>query len=205
MEPSSHQIFTFPNDPISYEVVRWHELTDLIFIIAQQVKEQGLEFDRIISLAKGGWPMARTLADFLGIREASSIGTRLYNGIGQVSEKVEIYQDLHDVSNERLLLIDDVSDTGKTLQHVLKHMEKSQAASLHTATVYFKPHSVCKPDFYSKETTHWIIFPYEVIESALELQQKWQDSGVSKSEIIERLDQIGCKKEWRTFLGIEAD
>ena len=78
----------------------------------------GKKFDRIISLAKVGWQMARMLADFLDIKEASSIGTRLYTGIGKRSGQVEIYQDLHDIVGENVLLLDDVSDTGKTLQFV---------------------------------------------------------------------------------------
>lgn len=192
--------FSFPQDSITYEVPRWAELTDLIFLVAQKISANNLEFDRIVSLAKGGWPMARTLADFLKIRDTSSIGTRLYSGINEQLENLEIYQDLHDIKGERILLLDDVSDSGKTLHFVTNHIKKQGAASVITATVYYKPHSIFKPDYYSAETTSWIIFPYEIIESSLLLNTTWLKQGIDRAERILRLEKIGCKQEWLEFM-----
>lgn len=202
MAEHTHRVFTFPNDSISYEVLSWDELADLLFVMAQKITEEGKKFDRIISLAKGGWPMARMLADFLSIREASSIGTRSYSGIGESTDTVEIYQDLHDISGEHILLLDDVSDTGKTLSFVNQYLQSKQAVSVTTATVYYKPHSVFKPDYYGAQTSNWIIFPYEVIESAVLLSERWEGQNIGIDEILGRLKMIGCKKEWQVFLGL---
>lgn len=202
MAVHKNRTITFPQDSMSYDVLSWNEMTDLLFSVAQKITADGKKFDRIISLAKGGWPMARMLADFLDIREASSIGTRLYSGIGKRTGQVEIYQDLHSINGQNVLLLDDVSDTGKTLQFVHSYLKEREVASVTTATVYYKPHSVFKPDYFGAETSSWIIFPYEVIESSKLLHDRWLKQGISQKEIVVRLDQIGCKPEWKEFLGL---
>lgn len=194
---------TFPNDPMSYEVLSWDELTDLLFTVAKRITDDDCQFDRIVSLAKGGWPMARMLADFLKIREASSIGTKLYSGIGEQTGQVEVYQDLDNIVGQKVLLLDDVSDTGKTLQFVYDYLKEKSVTSITTATVYYKPHSVFKPDYYGKDTSSWIIFPYEVIESSILLHDKWQKQKVPQTDIKSRLASIGCKPEWMKFLKID--
>lgn len=200
MTTSRDRTHTFAHDAVTYEVPTWEELTDLIFVVAQKITADNLKFDRIVSLAKGGWPMARTLADFLDIRDASSIGTRLYSGINEQLENLEIYQDLHDIKSERILLLDDVSDTGKTLHFIHEHILSLGAASVTTATVYYKPHSIFRPDYFSEETSSWIIFPYEVIEASVLLNDTWKKQGKSQEEIISRLEKIGCKQAWLKFL-----
>lgn len=203
MAAHKNRIYTFPNDSMSYEVLSWDEMTNLLFLVSQKITTDGKKFDRIVSLAKGGWPMARMVADFLNIREASSIGTRSYSGIGEQTGEVEVYQDLHDIKGQDLLLLDDVSDTGKTLKFVYEYLQKKGARSITTATVYYKPHSVFKPDYYGAETSSWIIFPYEIVETALLLHEKWGKQHISDQEMEERLETIGCREEWQQFLGID--
>ena len=62
-----------------------------------------------------------------------------------------------------VLLVDDVADTGKTLQKVAGAIKRRYGASVITCTVFYKPRSVIKPDFYAKEVGNdkWIIFEYE--------------------------------------------
>lgn len=200
MAVHKNRIFSFPHDPMSYEVLSWDEMTDLLFLVAKKITADNKKFDRIVSMAKGGWPMARMLADFLSIREASSIGTRLYSGIGKQTGMVEVYQDLHDIHGQEVLLLDDVSDTGKTLKFVYDYLQKKGVKSITTATVYYKPHSIFKPDYYGAETESWIIFPYEIVESSILLHKKWRKLEASPGEIIKRLERVGCKTEWLEFL-----
>ena len=196
----TNRTITFPHDPIKYEVLSWDHMTDLIFLVAEKIAADNLKFDRIVSLAKGGWPMARTLADFLEISEASSIGARSYSGIGEHTSVPEVYQGMHDISGEDILLFDDLSDTGKTLEFINNYLLKRGAKSVTTATVYYKPHSVFKPDYYGKVTSSWVIFPYEILEASRLLTSKWQKQDMPEKEISTRLDSIGCQKSWRQFL-----
>jgi hypothetical protein len=188
--------YSFPEDKISYIVPSWSELADIVFSIAQQIQSEKMEFKRIVSLAKGGWPTARMLADFLHIRDGSSIGAKLYTGIDSRVEEPEVYQDLDSVEGEDLLLFDDVSDTGQTLKFVYDHLIKRGAASVTTATVYYKPHSVFKPHFFGQTTESWIVFPYEIVEMIRLLDGKWSKAGIPDQEINQRMEQLGFKTSW---------
>ena len=68
MHPSL-TLHTFENDSISYVAPTWEELHALAFEMAQQIRASDHSFDRVVTLAKGGWPMSRSLADFLEVSE----------------------------------------------------------------------------------------------------------------------------------------
>ena len=56
---------SFPNDSISYTVPTWADMMDGIFDISQQITASNEQYDVIVTLAKGGLPLSRILADFL--------------------------------------------------------------------------------------------------------------------------------------------
>lgn len=196
MAGQSSPIFSFPKDSSSYIVPSWYDLADIVFNVAKKIEADAKEFDRIVSLAKGGWPTARMLADFLQIRDGSSIGAKLYDGFDVSSDAPEVYQDLETVKGQHLLLFDDVSDTGKTLKFVYDHLMKRGAASVTTATVYHKPHSVFLPDYFGEETDSWIVFPYEIVEMISLLDKKWSEQGTANQEINKRMNKMGFKSSW---------
>jgi hypoxanthine phosphoribosyltransferase len=127
----------------------------------------------------------------------ASIGVKFYTGINQRLVQPEIYQALPvEVSGENVLLFDDVADTGESLKFVTQHLLDHGAASVKTATLLYKPHSSIKPDFFSAETSTWIIFPYDLVESITTLGRKWQKAGLTIPEIEQRLEQFGFKADW---------
>lgn len=186
----------FPGDSTKYLAPSWNDLTQLLFVIATQILAKQLQFDRIITLTKGGWPMSRTLVDFLAIESVATIGIKFYTGIDERIEKPIIYQDLPiSVAGERVLLFDDVADTGKSLRFAAEYLQTKQVASLTTATVFYKPHSVIKPDFYAAESSEWIVFPYELVETLQILSKRWRQSGVRDDEVIQRFVALGFLSE----------
>jgi hypoxanthine phosphoribosyltransferase len=141
--------------------------------------------------------MTVSLVDLLNIKSVASIGVKFYTGVNQRLAQPEIYQALPvAVKTENILLFDDVADTGESLKFVTEHLLKIGAATVTTATLLYKPHSKLKPDFYSAETSTWIIFPYDLVESVTNLGMKWQKAGLSVSEIELRLQQFGFKPNW---------
>ena len=78
---------TFPNENISYIAPSWNEMNQLAFEVSQQILKIGNQFDRIVTLAKGGWPLTRSMVDFLQIKEVASIGVKFYAGIGKHMDK----------------------------------------------------------------------------------------------------------------------
>lgn len=186
----------FSNDPIQYIAPSWDDMDRLAFQIATSITEDGLKFDRIVTMAKGGWPMARPLVDYIQASEVASIGIKLYKGINERHLEPEVYQDIPvDISGETILLFDDVADTGETLEYVKQYLEGRGAKKIYTATLFYKPHSSIKPDYFAAETIAWIIFPYELRETMDILIDKWESEGADKTEIVERFVKLGFKKD----------
>jgi uncharacterized protein len=192
--------FSFPNDPTSYLTLSWNDLADLTAELAKKMVADEVKCDRIVTLAKGGWAMTRSLSDFLQVSEASSIGLRTYSGIQERLAEPEIYQDLSaSVEGETIVLFDDVADTGASIKFIQDYLMKRGAAKIISAAVFYKPHSKMLPDYFAKETTDWIIFPYEVVEMANLLGKRWQEQGVAIEEIAERMRQFPFHETVRNF------
>ena len=188
----------FPGDDTDYVAPSWLELQQLSFDIAKQISASGKTIDRIITLARGGWPMTRCLIDFLDIQDVASIGVKFYSGINQRFDKPHIYQDLPvSVVNERVLLFDDVADTGTSLKFTLHYLlEFRGVKEVTTATLLTKPQSVIQPDFSGAETTAWIIFPYDVADMITLLTERWEAQGVPKGDMPGRFAQLGFDSHW---------
>jgi hypoxanthine phosphoribosyltransferase len=188
---------SFKDQDISFLTPSWDEMNQLAFLIAKDILKTDKQIDRIVTLAKGGWPMTRSLVDFLQIGKVASIGVKFYQGINDRLDEPKIYQDLPvSVEGETVLLFDDVADTGQSLEFVKNHLQKLGVKKVITATLFYKPHSKIKPDYYGAKTTAWIVFPYDVIEAIAIFKDKWVKQGLSRAEIEERFIKLGAKKEW---------
>ncbi len=181
---------------ISYLTPSWDQLQQFIFEVAKQIQADGIKIDRIVTLAKGGWPMTRSLVDLLGVKEVASIGVKFYCGVNERCEKPIIYQQLPvDINGENILLFDDVADTGESLLFVKDYLHAKGIEHIKTATVFYKPHSKIKPDYYGIQTSDWIVFPYEVRETIHQLTPKWKGEGVGDEQIKERFISFGFDRQ----------
>ena len=101
------------------------------------------EFGAIYAPPRGGLPVATFLSHYLGIE-------RLLVTLGDVVNCEE----------SNILLVDDLSDTGKTLRNLttnLKFLEKRYKV----ATLYRKDETVYEPDYCVRTINAWVVFPYE--------------------------------------------
>lgn len=187
----------FDQDGTTFITPTWEELNQLAFTVAQKILADGAQFDRIVTLAKGGWPMTRSLVDFLNVREVASIGIKFYAGINKRMSRPEIYQDLPViVKGESVLLFDDVADSGESLEFTRQYLLEQGVTAVKCATLFYKPHSTLKPDYFADETTAWIIFPYETLESMKLLEGTWLKQGLKKATIIDRFIKLGIKDRY---------
>lgn len=199
----SMDIVTFPDENTNFVAPSWQDLQELTFRLAKSILEspvwknsESRPFDRVITLAKGGWPMARSLVDLLAIDQVASIGVKFYDGINSRLPEPEIYQELPiSVRGERVILFDDVADSGESLIFVRDHLLSSGVEQVVTATLMYKQKSKIKPDFFGSTTEAWIIFPHEQRESIEILGKKWLKRGMSESEIALRLIRLGCNPD----------
>ena len=127
----------FDNDSVEYLVLSWDDMDEIIFNISKEINEDGLKFDRIVTLAKGGWPMSRSLVDYTEVKEVASIGLKFYSSINERLDEPIIYQDLPvEVEGESILLFDDVADTGESLKFVFDYLKKRGVKSITVACLF---------------------------------------------------------------------
>lgn len=187
---------SFTNDPISFIAPTWDELHALAFVMATHIRASEQNFDRVVTLAKGGWPMSRSLADFLEVAEVQSLGLSFYTGIDQRAAKPTVYQDLPvSIQGEDILLFDDVSDTGESLLFAVEYLTRKGAKSVTTATIFYKERSRITPHFYALQVAEWIVFPYELVETLKDVGTRWLAEGVATNEVVSRFVSLNFPEE----------
>ena len=178
-------------DGTSYICPTWDQMGVYNFELAKKIIASGQTFDRIIALAKGGWTWTRDMADALQVPELSSIRIKSYTGVNEAGEP-KITQPLTDhIHGERILLFDEVIDSGLTIQKAKEHIIEKGAAKVQVATLCYKPRSVIQPDFFAFSSESWVVFPHEMREFVEGSKNTWQAKGVSIAEVKKRLQIIG--------------
>ncbi len=142
------------------------------FRLARMVLDSGWLPDDLIALWRGGAPVGVSVHEFLyyhGLRPRHRVlKCQSYMGIKKRGGEItfenanEIFGSI--VPGSRLLVIDDVFDTGNTAQAVFDQLAPFKV-DLRLATVYWKPgqnQTALKPDFHVRETEEWIVFPHEL-------------------------------------------
>ena len=156
------------------------------FKLAWQVFESGYRPNYIIGVWRGGAPIGIAVQEFLDVLGVPSdhiaIRTSHYKGIDLRDSQVQVYGLNYIIkqveSEDSLLIVDDVHDTGISIQKIILDLQtacKKNTPEIKVATPYFKPKknkTDRKPDFYIHETEKWLVFPHEL-------------EGLSMDEIIE--------------------
>ena len=154
------------SDRRNYVAPGWDELYAMLLDLALRIRKSGFKADLIVGVSRGGWTPARILSDLLENTRTANIKIEFYTGLGKTGSKPIVTQPISDViAKKNALVVDDVSDTGESLKVALEHLLEMGAASVKTVTIYYKPHSVFKPDYFAQLTGDWIIFPWERLEA----------------------------------------
>ncbi len=172
-------------------VQTWEESYTSALAMFEMVKQSGFTPDVILGVARGGWVPARLLADFFRIKETANIKIDFYNDINTREEEPRITQAAPDLSGKKILVVDDVADTGKSLQKVLEQLEQMANCEYRTLTIYYKPHSIIKPDYYLVETTKWVIFGWERFEFMAQFRNLLKGEGKDETYIRQKLKKLG--------------
>lgn len=156
------------------ENLTWQGFGDACRQIAQQIADSGWMPDLIVAIARGGMLPAGAISYALGVKANGAINVEFYTGVGKTMAEPEIlepYMDISSLEGKRVLIVDDVADSGKTLKLIMDLIAKeglsmgSDTAKVdaRSATIYLKPTSIIKPDYVFKQTDKWINFPWSVL------------------------------------------
>jgi len=178
--------------PEKYEVPSLDLIYELCMEVAERILEQKYSPDVIVAISRGGWIPGRILSDILGNHNLATIKVEYYRDIYQTRPIPEITQPLSvDVRGKRVLLVDDIADSGNSLKLVRDHLLQLGASEVRVCTLYHKPWSVLKPDFTARLTDAWVCFPHEIFETMEKLYRRWRAEGRNEDEIKRKLEEIG--------------
>ncbi|MDQ3008248.1 MAG: phosphoribosyltransferase [bacterium] len=175
-----------------YEYYSWENLGKVVFELSDQIIKSELQFDCLVALAKGGLAFSRSVADYLAIPKVSSIQIEFYTGIGETQKTPVITQSLPiSIRGSKVLIFDDVVDSGETIKLAKTYLQHHGAHSIHTATLVGKTWAAHKADFTAVESKSWVIFPNEARETIETLSKMWSSKGDSQSEVRQQLHEVG--------------
>jgi hypothetical protein len=149
------------------EFVSWHRTYQWARQLAIKIRATGFKPEVIVAIARGGYVPARILCDFLNIYKLASIRVVHYGAGGRKKKSAKLASPLNvDVRGLRVLVVDDLIDTGLTLKIALDHIRSCGAAEVKSATLLYKKVAVSEPDYYIRKVIkwRWIIFPWAVME-----------------------------------------
>ena len=146
------------------------------FNLAWQVYESGYRPNYIIGVWRGGAPIGIAVQEFLDVLGVPSdhiaIRTSHYKSLWERDSNVQVYGLNYIIkqveSEDSLLIVDDVHDTGISIQKIILDLQiacKKNTPEIKVATPYFKPKknkTDRKPDFFIYETEKWLVFPHEL-------------------------------------------
>ncbi len=168
----------------------------MLLFLAKKIRADKFDCDLIVGVSRGGWVPARVLSDLLENSSIANVRAEFYLGIGESKKEPLITQPISvPVKGKNLLVVDDVSDTGKSLCLVKSHLLNESVTELRIAALYYKPWSILEPDYYVKKTRRWIIFPWERKEAFRKIVEKTKQEGRSLEEMKRILVDSGFNQK----------
>lgn len=184
---------------ITYFPIDWNQYHTLARKLSASILSHSERVDQIVAISRGGLTLGHLLSDFLRIPIAT-IAIQSYSDI-QTQGEIRITQELSsNIQGKHVLLVDDVADSGKTLKRAVSYLTKFKPKNITTVTMFYKPKSVFRPDYFAKQTTKWILFPYEPTEMILSITEMMTKSGKSKAEIQTKLLTLGYTEDEIKFV-----
>jgi uncharacterized protein len=147
------------------EILQWPDFADAARRLATMVRASGFDPEVVIAIARGGLLLAGAISYALGTKNCGSINVEFYTGVDQRLPEPVLSGPMLDapaLAGKRVLVVDDVSDSGHTLALVVKLLGES-ADEVRSATLYTKPRTVLVPDYTWRETDGWIVFPWSAL------------------------------------------
>jgi uncharacterized protein len=157
---ASERITTSPA-PVS-ERMGWDELGGAARELAGQVVADGYRPDLILGIARGGLLVAGALSYALDVKNTFTMNVEFYTGIDErlpVPMLLPPVPPLVNLDDARMLIADDVADTGQTLA-LVKGFCARQVGEVRVAVLYVKPRSIVDCEYVWRRTELWVDFPW---------------------------------------------
>lgn len=183
----------------NYLFTTWPEYHLLAQKLATAILNHPTKFDEIVAISRGGLTLGHMLSDFLRL-PVSTFAIQSYSDI-KTQGTVQVTQELgKSIADKHVLLVDDVSDSGKTFERATAYLKAYKPTDVTTVAMFFKPKSSFRPDYFIEETNRWIIFPYEPTEMIMCITNSMIKEGKSTEDIRKFLINLGFTGEQIAFV-----
>jgi hypothetical protein len=149
------------------EIVSWNRFHELARRLAKKIVASGYRPDIIVAIGRGGYVPGRVLSDWLGLMDLTSFKIEHYHRTRREKAARVRYPLTADLKGRRVLLVDDVADSGETFAVALRHLaECGPPAEVRSAVLHYKTVSPYKPDYCAMTVRkwRWIVYPWAVAE-----------------------------------------
>lgn len=144
------------------EDLGWQAFGEASRDLARMIAADGFRPDLILAIARGGMFVAGALGYALAVKNLHLMNVEFYTGEGTTLDMPVMLPpvpDAVDFSAKKVLVADDVADTGKTIE-LVRDFVSDYVAEVRTAVIYEKPQSIVKCDYVWRRVDQWINFPW---------------------------------------------
>lgn len=144
----------------------WDDIDDYCKKLANLIKKSDFKPEIIVGIQRGGCITAVLLSHLLNIEDFCTIGIRSTASDDVRAQRMKpiIYDpfSLQLITGKRVLLADDITDTGGTLIEAKRVLLSYGCKEVKFATIVSAPANTGNVDFYAKEIKPWVVFPWEI-------------------------------------------
>lgn len=168
----------------------------------KKIKEDGFKPDIVVALSRGGFVPARTICDFLIIRDLVSMKVEHWGLTATKDGKAKIKYPLDiPLSGKKVLIVDDIIDTGESMRVAADFIKSLDPDEIKTATAFHIRTSKFTPDYHGEEIDWmWVIFPWNYVEDMCNIVPNILDEKTAKS--IKKM-KIDLKKNFNINISEE--
>jgi len=142
--------------------VSWENAARLCAKLAEKINSSNFNPEILIAITRGGLVPGRIISSLLSNPRLYCIKYEYYDKDDKPTKFPQLTQTLSfDLKGKKILLIDEIADTGDTLREALKYLNSLHAEEVKTAVMHYKPHSSFHPDYSIEKTNKWIVYPWE--------------------------------------------
>ena len=174
------------------ELVSWLKVERLCQRLAGLVRDSGYRPDLVVAIGRGGYVPARLVCDYLHLMAMTGIKVEHYLSGAQRRENTVVRYPLNtDISGLKVLLVDDVNESGDTLFVASQHLQSFAPAEIRTAVMQDKTVSSFSVDYYAQKIIRWrwLVYPWAVYEDVSGFLQRMDPPPASLDDARQRLEE----------------
>ncbi len=165
---------------LKFHKISWEQLEKDVLALAKKFRT--IEIDKIIAISRGGVVWARVLSDLLSTK-VSHITMESYQDFKAHKDPIITEYPHQPFVYDSVLLVDEISDTGKTLERAVAYFGDKKIKKVYTLSPYIKSHTFPLPDFWLHKIDAWIIYPYELRETYESFKKMYGE--IAKEKMLE--------------------